>query len=89
MFMLIGGFLLGAFILYISRDDYLGNSDTDDWGITALTGHALYYGCSLILLILFLPEFQPNIGGREYILAYLPVLLFGVWLFTGFKDLDD
>lgn len=89
MFMLIGGFLLGALILYISRADYKGESDMDDWGITALTGHVLYYGCSLILLILFLPEYRPNPSGTEYIIAYLPVMLFGVWLFTEFKDLND
>lgn len=84
MFMLIGGFLLGAFLMWIMRDP--NENDGGDWHITALTGHALYYGCSIMLYLLFLPEFQPLAGGAEYIIAYLPVLFFGIWLFDGFND---
>ena len=79
MFMLIGGFLLGALLLYSERDDHTMGRD---WGIGILGGTALYFGSSIMLFIIYGSEF----GIKEPILSYLPVLLFGVWLAGGFKD---
>jgi hypothetical protein len=79
MFMLIAGFLLGALILYMTRDD---PTDGRDLYIVFLSGFALYYGSSIFLFIIYGLEF----GIKEPILSYLPVLLFGLWLMGVFKN---